>query len=801
MRMKWGVAMAVAASLTPALAMAGDAYDAMLLRWQAKLAGPADLDRAAPEVSAQLAAQAAAARSALAGMHREPAAKALWDDLADFNNPKGLLASATVVANAVRLLDMAQAYGTAGGPLYRDAALGAAIAYGLDWLVREHYHAGQQQYGNWWSWQIGTPQRLLDVLSLAGDAVPADVRERTLAAVNWFVPDARYKTRPDGTLDRNHLETAANLLDKAQVVILSGMLAKDGKQIAAGRDAIGPALQYVTRGDGFYRDGSFIQHGYVPYAGNYGVVALQVYVRLLYLLNGSEWAIADPNVANVYTWARASFADLLVDGAMPDAMRGRKVSVHNQGDHRVGRGVVAALAAIAELAPPADRAQLRSIVKGAMQRDRTFANGYLSAPSGAGTSGLALFELALLKTIQADASIPAAGETPGPRLYPSMDRAILRGKGFAAVLSMASPRINAYTSGNGENLQGWWQGMGMLYLYDAQQDQYGHDYWATVDSRRLPGITTDHSGKGRPVEWRYAPNTETWVGGASLGQYAALGMSFSLREVTGSDLHGRKSWFQLGDRILALGSGIAGGEGAVETIVENRRLADAGGARMLVDGKLLANGKVAQARWAHLQDDKAGSRIGYVFPAGTTLQSERSVRKGSWRDINDGGPEQERSNSFQLLSIPHGSPRYAYLLLPNASAGETRAAAANPGLRIESNTDQAAAIYLPQQGVYAANLWQAGSAPRDGKSYVWSSAPAAVVLEQKGRSLRLAVAEPTQGEAVLEVALRQQATAVGKLSPGVTVLALAPQLRLRIDTAAAAGATFLAEFTLPEKRQ
>ncbi|WP_342113494.1 polysaccharide lyase 8 family protein [Pseudoduganella sp. OTU4001] len=797
MRKNWAIALAMAASLSSAAATAGDAYDAMLERWQAKLTGPATLDRQAPDVVAQLRVQADTARDALARMKREPGASALWDDLADFANPKVIMASAVVVSNASRLLAMAQAYGTPGGPLYKDAALGQGIAYGLDWLVREHYHAGKQQYGNWWSWQIGAPQHLLNVLSLAGGALPPELRQRTLAAVNWFVPDARYKTRPDGSLDKNHLETAANLLDKAQVVILSGMLGKDGKQIAAGRDAIGPALQYVTAGDGFYRDGSFIQHGHVPYAGNYGVVALQVYGRLLHLLNGSEWAITDPNVANVYTWARVSFADLLVDGAMPDAMRGRKVAMHNQGDHSVGRGAVAGLASIAEVAPADVQAQLRSIIKGTMQRDRTFGASYLSAAGGAGTSGMPLYELGLLKAIQGDPAIQAAPPASGPRLYPSMDRAFLRGKGFTGVLAMASPRVSAFTTGNGENVRGWWQGMGMLYLYDAHQEQFGQDFWATVDARRLPGTTSDDSGKARLPDWTRTPNPETWVGGASLGQHAALGMVFSMRDVTGSDLRGRKSWFMLGeDRILAMGSGISGGQGSVETIVENRRLADPAGAKLLVDGVPMANGKTASAHWAYLQDDKAGSRIGYVFPAATALKTERGERQGSWRDIHEDGPVQVRQNTFQLLSIAHGSPQYAYLLLPASSEAATRAAAAKPGIRIESNNDAAAAVSVPAQGVYAANLWQAGSAPRGGQAYAWASAPAALIVSHRGKRLQLAVAEPTQGGAVLEVSVREAAAQAGKLAPGVTVLELAPVLRLRIDTTAAAGATFEAEFTL-----
>ncbi|MCS0657183.1 polysaccharide lyase 8 family protein [Massilia terrae] len=791
----WWLACVLAGSLVPAAALAGDEFDAMRERWQVKLVGTAAQDRGDSSVAQQLLSQSDAAQRALDGMARDPDAKALWKDLARFDDPYPIKASAAVTANAARLEQMARAFAAPGTPSWHDARLGAGLAVGLDWLVRHYYTAGRHEFGNWWDWQIGTPLLLLNVLTLADEAVPAELRRRTLEAVNWHVPDARYKTLADGKVDRKWAEEGANLLDKSLVMVLSGMLGKDGERIAAGRDGLALTLDYATSGNGFYRDGSFIQHGHVAYNGGYGAVALADYARLLYILGDSEWALRDPRAPRIFQWALEGFAAPIIDGAMPDALRGRGVSRHGQTDHKVGRGMAASLAVIADQAPPEQRAALRAAIKGWMQRDRTFGANYLGGADG---KEVGLYERGLLQQIAADPATRAAAEEEGARIYASMDRAILRGRGFAAVLSMSSPRISSFEAGNSENLHPWWSGMGVLQLYGPDQAQFDGNYWATIDLQRLPGTTTDHSGQGRPVEWKKYPNSDTWVGGAALGKYAALGMVFSLRDVTGSDLHGRKAWFQLGDRVLALGSGIGGGQGQVETIVENRRLADPAGARLLVNGQPLGNGSVASARWAHLQDDKAGSSIGYVFPQAMPVRAERSERSGSWRDINGlSGPAGVVRDSYQVLGIPQGSPRYAYLLLPNASVEATRAAAGDPGLRIEANDEHAAAVSEPGEGVYAADLWQAGSAPRGGRDYVWSSAPAAVVASVAAGRLRLAIAEPTQGEKVLEVRLAQPVAHVVKLGAGVTVLATAPQLRLRIDTAGAAGASFNAEFILP----
>jgi len=790
-----GICLALLLALAGSGAHADDAFDALRAQWRVQLTGAPSLDRSDPDVAAQLQARSRAAQKWLSKMRGEADADRLWDDLADFANPKGLLASAAVTANALRLQQMALAYATPGSPSYHDAALAKAVLSGLDWLVRHHYRHGKPAVGNWWDWQIGTPLRVLDVLSLMYEQVPADLRARTLAAVNWYVPDPRYRTRNDGSFRKEDVETGANLLDTSLVAILSGMLGRDADRIALGRDAISLALDYTEQGDGYYRDGSFVQHSYVPYTGSYGAVALTDFARLVSLLSGSAWPITDPHLAHVFVWARDSYAPWFIDGGMPDALRGRKIAWPEHTEHTVGRSMIAALSVLAEAAPPDDAAALRAAIKGWMTRERSFGKGYFSSPGGEGVSGLSLYELGLLKKIMADAAIPAAPEPQGVRLYAAMDRAIARGPGYAAVLSMASPRISAFEAGNGENLQAWWTGMGMLSLYTPDQAQFGGDFWAAVDIRRLPGTTTDHSGRGRPVEWKLYPNGERWVGGATLDGHAAFGMAFSMRGVTGSPLHGKKSWFMLGDRILALGADISAGLGPVETVVENRKLSGAD-ARFVVDGAALPDGGKAGARWAHLSDAKVGTSIGYVFPQGADVVAERARRSGNWHALNDQQSTRVVSATFQTLSIPRGAGSYAYLLLPAATEQATAQAARDPGVRIEANDGQAAAVTDQRSGAYMANLWQAGSAPRDGHAYVAASGPAAVVLAEKGGRLRLSVADPTQEQQSLELTVMRPVQSLLSATPGVTVLATAPQLKLRIATAHAAGSAFQAEFAL-----
>lgn len=150
----------------------------------------------------------------------------------------------------------------------------------------------------------------------------------------------------------------------------------------------------------------------------------------------------------------------------------------------------------------------------------------------------------------------------------------------------------------------------MTFLYDQDLNQYRNDFWPTVDSFRLPGTTTDQSGKGvTPGEWTSYMNAKSWVGGSTIdGLYGAAGMDFSMDKVTGSTLQGKKSWFMFDDEIVALGAGISKSSASnapVETIIDNRKLSDAGDNVLTINGAAQSNqlgwsGTLNHVNWAHL---------------------------------------------------------------------------------------------------------------------------------------------------------------------------------------------------------
>lgn len=153
------------------------------------------------------------------------------------------------------------------------------------------------------------------------------------------------------------------------VTLLRAIAGADPDRAALAVSALSPVFPYVTEGDGFHRDGSFIRHGSVPYQGGYGAVLLTGLATLFAVLRGTPWQITDPAARTVLDAVDLAFAPFVHDGACMDLVRGRGIARRSYGDHRRGREIAAAVLLLAETAPKAERARWRAMVKGWAVRD------------------------------------------------------------------------------------------------------------------------------------------------------------------------------------------------------------------------------------------------------------------------------------------------------------------------------------------------------------------------------------------------------------------------------------------------
>lgn len=770
-----------------------DEYDQLRTKWLTQITGGAGINTADPDIAAQIALLTSTAQADWNSLNTATGRTALWSDLTDWS------ASSTITASYGRLRDMAVAYATTGSSLKGNASLAAAIISGLDWMNANHYGSSVAAFGNWWDFQIGSPQALNDLMVLMYDQLGSAQLAAYTGAIDKYVPDPTIRT------GSSIVETGANRLDKAAVAALRGVVGKSNAKLAQGRDAISQTFPYVTGGDGFYVDGSFIQHTNIAYTGSYGLVMLGDVARLFYLLNGSSWAVTDAGAGNVYTWATQAYRPFVYQGAMMDSVRGRAISRALSSDHDAGRSLTATLARLAQGLPAAQAASLKSTVKHWMQRDTSYASYY---------TGLSLYDIVNLKAVLADSTVTPDPEQIQTHVFASMDRVLHTHAGYAFNLSMFSNRISAFEYGNGENLTGWFTGVGGTWLYNGDLAQFDGGYWPTVNMRRLPGITTDGSGSGTPVSFGAYPNTQTWVGGSEIDNlHASAGMQFSLSGVTGTTLTGKKSWFMFGDKIIALGSGIANTDGrSVETIVENRKLNAAGSNALTINGTTMPatmgwSATTAGVQWAHLAGSVSGSDIGYYFPAPVSLGGLRETRSASWQAINTGQSATPVSNRFLSLALSHGAgpanATYAYVVLPNLTAAQTASYAAAPTVTVLENSADAHAVKDSNGGVVGINFWNdVSKTVSDGAgAYITSNRKASVTVIEAGGELHLGVSDPTQkNTGTINLELQRAAWQVISADAGVTVTQLSPTIKLTVNVNAAAGKSFAVKLALAQNR-
>ncbi|MEV5897020.1 polysaccharide lyase 8 family protein [Nonomuraea fuscirosea] len=656
----------------------------------------------------------------------------IWPDLPLGDRP------GRVTGSYGRLRLIATAWATPGTAQYGDDAVAAKVIEALDLLHEGHYNERLQETGNWWFWEIGTPAELARVCVLLGDRLDAGRTEAYLRAIDRFCPDAdRRAGWPDAS------ESGSNRADKASIVAFRGVAGRDPGKLALARDGLSDVrdggrhsvFSYAESGDGFYRDGSFIQHGSVAYTGSYGLSLLIAVSESVALLHGSPWEVSDPGRQVVLDAVERSFAPFVHDGLLMDTVRGRAATRQAFSDRVAGRGVIGAVLLLAESAPEPYRSRFQALAKGWIERGGSRA--YLRHAN--------VPETRRAVAVLDGKSVEAAPGPSGHFVFPSMDRVVHRRPGWSIAISMSSRRVAAYEAINGENPHGWYTGDGMTYLYTGDLDHYGHDFWPTVDPYRLPGTTVDTRERTGLDFTAYRPANEQAGGVALERRYGVAAMELIGDGVT---LRARKSWFCLDSAVVALGSGITSTDGrGIETVVENRATR---AEPYLGDG------------WAHLPG--AG---GYVLDGASTLVETRT---GRWRDINAGddteGAADLVSRRYVKFWFDHGvdpcDAAYAYVLLPNATRERTRSFHGARPARVLANTRDVQAVRT--RSLLGATFWTPGTA-----GIVSVDRPCVVMLRRAGERLLLAVADPSRTVDVVTITLDRSARGVVRADETVSV--------------------------------
>lgn len=412
-----------------------DEFQKMEERWKSQLV----FEKESPEnesLRAYIEALSKEAENLYQTLDQSPDRTYLWP------LESGNTSSADLTTQFTKLQKLTYAYKTKGTILYQQPEVAAAIKEGIDFMITKKGYDGKKYYGNWWDWQIGIPQKFVNILLLLHQELSSEKIQQYTAILSQYVPDPfqQLYTKPqDSFVDLafipNFSTTGANRTDLSLTVLGVGILQKDATKIHQAVNGIKDVFQLVTSGDGFYADGSFIQHNDIPYTGSYGNVLIKGVGQIFTIVDGTSYTAASDAIHAFVENVEKAFIPLIYQGEMLPMVNGRAIS-RAPSKTKVGYGssTMYNLLIVSKFAPEDKQKELKEAVKYWMQLNPSY---YI-------TNVRDYNDLVMTLSLLEDQTI-LGKDLPfiGTKMYHKMDRFVQRTSKYMVGISMYSNRISS----------------------------------------------------------------------------------------------------------------------------------------------------------------------------------------------------------------------------------------------------------------------------------------------------------------------------------------------------------------------
>ena len=514
---------------------------------------------------------------------------------------------------------------------------------------------------NWWDYEIGTPRALTNTLILLQEDFTDEEKKKYTAPIKTFAPDS---DKILSSVGKSEPAKGGNLVDISKVKLLESIIEEDKDMMKKSIDSFNTVFTYAQNSatgkerNGFYKDGSYIDHQDVPYTGAYGVVLLEGISQMMPMIKETPFNDSNQNDTTLKSWIDDGFMPLIYKGEMMDLSRGRAISRENETSHSASATVMKSLLRLSDTMDKSTKAKYKKIVKTSVESDSSYKQtDYLSSYS----------DISKMKSLMEDSTISTNGLTQQLKIYNDMDRVTYHNKGldFAFGLSMTSKNVARYESINGENLKGWHTGAGMSYLYNSDVKHYRDNFWATADMKRLAGTTTLDNEEPKSTDVK--KSSKTFVGGTKFDdQHASIGMDFENQDKT---LTAKKSYFILNDKIVFLGTGIKSTDSSKNpvTTIENRKANDY---KLYKDDTQTTNSDNQETNSLFLEStNSTQNNIGYHFLNESKITVKKESHTGKWSEINKSQKKDDKKDEYYEVTQKHSNTdsKYAYVLYPGLS--------------------------------------------------------------------------------------------------------------------------------------
>lgn len=636
------------------------------------------------------------------------------------------------------ILDISISFSQNNSQFYHNKNIKNEIFNALNTLEKV-YNDTTVPKGNWWYWEIGIPLSINSIFTLMYDYTDKSQLKRYMAAEKYFN-------------DRIKL-TGANRIWESVIFAVRGILLSDNDSIKNAISGIQDVMVITDSGDGFYKDGSFIQHDNIPYNCGYGRSLIQELAPMLYIFKDTEFENKNTDIIN--TWIEKSYLPFIYNGRAMDMVRGREISRYYEQSDLACTHILSAMLILSEM-PEFNE------LKGTIKTQIT--DNFFEYAS--------VFTAELAEHLQEDNNIKPKEIKPYFMAFNSMDRVVKHGNGYTIGLAMHSERTAAYESINDENQNAHHTSDGMMYIYKKNEPKSDF-FWQTIDLQRLPGTTVL---RGSTVK----PNINAagdFTGGCGIGENGVCTMKLISNE---NSLKANKSWFFFDKEVVCLGSCInSEEESEVETIIENRLVTD--NSRFTVHGNEESEGYIIKGAYLDGSHD-----VGYCFPEEQEVNIFREIRSGDWNNMSIKSDGKSYKGRYLTMWIKHGrkvkDASYEYIVIPKCHEEEINDYYRKSGIRIIENSDSIQCV--KKNGTTGVVFLKDKTHSAGGIS---CDRRCIVMTTQTCGTLELSISDITQKQDKIYIELDYSAQEIISKSERINIIQLVPYVCMEIDTCAARG--------------